>query len=181
MNLLPRCIACEQAHLWEFGENFLRRTSVGGGGVLGLIFAGYVPLASQSPYPISILWPIIDPILVTFVQISNFHDLSLVCFYFYELIHFLHRMKNTLLFICGSNILVRLLTVNMKNCNTPPKPENVRPHYSHSSRENATPSSGTSPLASCEGLVRKNPLPPPRGRRTRHSTHFSSVDGSAAK
>ena len=24
----------------------------GGGGVLGLIFAGYVPLATQSPYPI---------------------------------------------------------------------------------------------------------------------------------
>ena len=24
----------------------------GGGGVLGLMFAGYVPLASQSPYPI---------------------------------------------------------------------------------------------------------------------------------
>ena len=24
----------------------------GGGGVLGLIFAGYVPLASQGPYPI---------------------------------------------------------------------------------------------------------------------------------
>ena len=24
----------------------------GGGGVLGLIFAGYLPLASQSPYPI---------------------------------------------------------------------------------------------------------------------------------
>ena len=24
----------------------------GGGGVLGLIFAGYVPLASQSPHPI---------------------------------------------------------------------------------------------------------------------------------
>ena len=74
-------------------------------------------------------------------------------------------MKNTLLFICGTNILVRLLTVNMKNCNTPQKPENVRPHYSHSSRENATPSSGTSPLASCEGLVRKYPLPPPRGRQ----------------
>ena len=28
------------------------RDEVGGGGVLGLIFAGYVPLASQSPYPI---------------------------------------------------------------------------------------------------------------------------------
>ena len=32
----------------------------------------------------------------------------------------------------------------------------MRPHYSHSSRENATPSSGTSPLASCKGV-------PPRG------------------
>ena len=31
----------------------------------------------------------------------------------------------------------------------------MRPHYSHSSRENATPSSGTSPLASCKGV------PPP--------------------
>ena len=49
--------------------------------------------------------------------------------------------------------------VNMKNCNTPQKSENVRPHYSHSRRENATPTSGTSPLASCEGLVRKYPLP----------------------
>ena len=27
-------------------------TTRGGGGLLGLIFAGYVPLASQSPYPI---------------------------------------------------------------------------------------------------------------------------------
>jgi len=42
----------------------------GGGGVLGLMFAGYVPLdvplASQSPYPVIIFWPITDPILVTF-------------------------------------------------------------------------------------------------------------------
>ena len=33
----------------------------GGGGVFGLIFTGYVPLASQSPYPI-----VVDPYLVTF-------------------------------------------------------------------------------------------------------------------
>ena len=80
-----------QAHLWEFGENFWRRTPVeGGGGVLGLIFAGYVPLASQSPYPISILSSIIDPILVTFVQLCNFRDPRLVSFCFYELTHFLH-------------------------------------------------------------------------------------------
>ena len=40
----------------------------GGGGRVRLMFARYVPLASQSPYPIIdfFFWPIIDPILVTF-------------------------------------------------------------------------------------------------------------------
>ena len=43
-------------------------------GSLVSIFAGYVPLASQSPYPItvyfwSILWPIMDLMLVTFGKI----------------------------------------------------------------------------------------------------------------
>jgi len=42
----------------------------------------------------------------------------------------------------------------------PPKFENLRPHYSHSSCENATPSSGTSPLGSCKGV------PPPPGGYT---------------
>ena len=37
----------------------------------------------------------------------------------------------------------------------------MRPHYSHSSRENATPSSGTSPLASCKGV------PPPGTKLTK--------------
>ena len=38
----------------------------GVGGLLGLIFAGYVPLASQNPYPISLFCGhIIDHILVT--------------------------------------------------------------------------------------------------------------------
>ena len=58
------------------------------------------------------------------------------------------------------NILVRLLTVNMKNCLTLKKSDmwdpilvhvtlwKTRPHYSQSGRENVTPSSGTSPLAS---------------------------------
>ena len=57
-------------------------------GLLGLIFVGYVPLASQSPYPIS---ENVDPILVTLLK--------------------------------------------------------IRPHYRQSSRENATQSRGTSPLA----------------------------------
>ena len=78
-------------------------------------------------------------------------------------------MKNTLLFICSTNILVRLLTVNMKNCLTPKNPKmcdpilvtllKMRPHYNHSSHENATPSSGTSPLA-CYKEVPSPPSPP---------------------
>ena len=48
----------------------------GGGGKLALIFSGYVPLASHTPYPIIVRWPIIDPILVTFGQIFNFRQLS---------------------------------------------------------------------------------------------------------
>ena len=67
-------------------------------------------------------------------------------------------MKNNLIFIYSTNILVRLLTVNMKNFLTPKNPKMCDPtlvtvwkmqrHYSQSSRENATPSSGTSPFAS---------------------------------
>ena len=110
-------------------------------GVLGLIFAGYVLLASQSPYPIifySILWPIIDHMLTTFGQICYFRDPNLVTFYFYELTHFLDWMKNTLLFIYSTNILVRLLTILYEELSYPKKSENVRPHSSNSV-ENATP------------------------------------------
>ena len=55
---------------------------LGGGAweVLGLIFAGYVPLATQSPYPI---------IVYSVRQICYFRDPNLVTFYFYELTHFL--------------------------------------------------------------------------------------------
>ena len=80
---------------------------------------------------------IIDPILVTFRQVCNFRDPNLVTFYFYELNHFLDRMKTTLLFIYSTSILVRLVTVNKQNCLTPKKSENVRPHSSNSI-ENAT-------------------------------------------
>ena len=88
----------------------------------------------------------------------NFRHPNLVTFYFYELTHILDWVKNTLLFICSTNIVVCLLTVSTKNCLTPKNPKmcdpilvtllKMRPHYSQSSRENATPSSGTSPLAS---------------------------------
>ena len=101
---------------------------------------------------------IIDPILVTFGPKCNFRDPNLVASYFNELTHFLNWMKNTLLFTYSTKLLVLLLTVNMKNCLTSKTPKmcdpilvtllKMRPHYSQSSRENATPSSGTSPLAS---------------------------------
>ena len=72
-------------------------------------------------------------------------------------------MKNTLLFICSTNILVRLLTVNVENCLTPQKSENVLPHFIQSSLENGTPSSGTSPLASYKEVL---PPPPPRAQNS---------------
>ena len=130
----------------------------------------HLPLRTPTALWSILLWPIIDPILVTFGQICNFRDPSLVNFYicFYELTHFLDWMRNSLLFICGTNILVHLLTLNMKNCLTLKNPKlcdpiqvirlKMRPHYSQSSRENATPSSGTSPWASYKEV----PLPLPR-------------------
>ena len=50
-------------------------------GVLGLIFGGHVPLASQNPYPF-IVYSVanMDPILVTFGQKRNFLDPNLVTF-----------------------------------------------------------------------------------------------------
>ena len=96
-------------------------------------------LPLRAPTPLySILWPIADPILVTFCKICSFRDPNSVTFYFYELNHFFNWMRKTLLFTYSTNILVRLLTVNMKNCLNPKNSENVRPHSSNSI-ENATP------------------------------------------
>ena len=52
------------------------------GGVLWLILLGMCRWPLRAPTPLqSILWPIIDPILVTFRQICNFRDPNLVTFY----------------------------------------------------------------------------------------------------
>ena len=79
---------------------------------------------------------------------------------------FYSEWRTLYFFICGTNIQVRLLTLNMKNCLTPKNPKicdpilvtlsKMRPHYSQSSRENATPSSSTFSLAS-----HKEEVPPP--------------------
>ena len=137
---------------------------------------------SQSPYPI-IIYSVANyrPHLSHFWGNScDFRDPNLVTFYFYLWIDpFLDWMKNTLLFICSTNILVRLLTVNMKNCLTPKNPKmcdpilvtllKMRPHYSQSSRENATPSGGTSPLASYKEVTPPPPQPPGGVHRLRNT------------
>ena len=51
----------------------------------------------------------------------------------------------------------------------------MRPHYSQSSRENATPSSGTFPLASNNKEI-PPPLPPPRPRAISGSTYVTFVE-----
>ena len=56
-------------------------------------------------------------------------------------------MNNTLLFTYSTDIMVRLLTEICKTFLLQ-KSKNVQPHYSQNSHENATPSSGTCPLAS---------------------------------
>ena len=58
--------------------------------LLGLIFAGYVPLASHRPYPIIVYFVAnYRPHLSHLRQISNFRDPNLVTFYFYESTYFL--------------------------------------------------------------------------------------------
>ena len=74
--------------------------------------------------------------------------------------HFWDWMKNTLLFLCSTNIVVRLLTVNMKSCLTLKNPKmcdhilvtllKKRPHYSHTSGENAA---AHPPLACCKEVT----------------------------
>ena len=78
-------------------------------------------------------------------------------------------MKNTLLFTYNTNILVRLLGINIHKYEELSYPQNpkmcdpiqvtllkIQPRYSQTSCENATPSSDTSPLAS-----NKEVHPPP--------------------
>ena len=50
----------------------------------------------------------------------------------------------------------------------------MQPHYSQSSRENATPSSGTSPLASHKE-VPPPPPPPPRGFTVPGHVHWDGM------
>ena len=53
-----------------------------GGGLLGSILVGFVPLGPRALIPLrSILWPMTNSILVTFRQRCNLRDPNLVTFY----------------------------------------------------------------------------------------------------
>ena len=119
------------------------------------------------PLPHHIVWSIIDSILVTFRQlICNFRDPNLVTFYL-SIYLILNKKKTIYIFTHRANILVLLLAVNMKNCLTPKIKKmcypilatllKMRPYDSQFSRENATPASGTSPLASNKQVPRPGP------------------------
>ena len=109
---------------------------------------------SQSHYSL-FCGHIIDPFLVTSGQICNFRDPNLVTFYLcmyltsneeHFTIHLQYKHSGT----CANLKYEELFyPKNQKMCDpilvTLLK---MRLHYSQSSRENATPSSGTSPLAS---------------------------------
>ena len=67
--MLFRALIVSLGYLWD--NNIDHTISCpggeGGGGVLGLTFAGYVPLASQSPYSIIVYFLAnYNPVLVTF-------------------------------------------------------------------------------------------------------------------
>ena len=102
------------------------------------------------------MWPIIDPFLVTFGQMSNFRDPNLVTFYLciYLILneeHFTFHLqcKHSGTF---ANRKFEELPYPKKSGNVRPHSSNsirkMLPHHSHSSCEYATPSSGTFPLAS---------------------------------
>ena len=116
---------------------------------LGQFLLGMYRWPGGAPTSLSILWPIIESILVTFGQMRNFCEPNLVTFYLCMLL--ILNKENFSPY--NTNILVSLLTVNMKNCLAPKirkcaTPLKTRPHNSQTSRENATQSSRTSPLTS---------------------------------
>ena len=135
----------------------------------GLIFAGYVPLASQSPYH-TIVYPVASyrpHHIVTFGQLCNFRDPNLVTIYIYICIYVTFRNEGHFTFhlqykhsgtFANRKYEKLAYPKNQKMCDpilvTPSK---MRPDFSQSCSENETPSSGTSPLASYKEVL--PPLP----------------------
>ena len=88
----PKLVAKEFLQLLMTSAPLQTRIGGGGGWVLGLIFAEYVPLTSQSPYLIIVhsianYRPHLRSLLGKYVK---FRYSNIITFYFYEMIHFLN-------------------------------------------------------------------------------------------
>ena len=121
----------------------------GGWGQLGSIFTGYVPLTSENPYHYTLFvgqlkTPSCSHLWIWF----NFLTANLPIFFIPSCQNFLALKVSKLYDL----IVVTILK--------------MQPHYSRSSRENATPFSGTSPSA-----YNKEIFSPPQG------AHLLSVGG----
>ena len=110
---------------------------VGAGGGGG--FLGYVPLASQSSYPIIVYFKAnYTPILVTFGQISNFQDPNLVTFFFLWIEPFFFLNEKHFTFHLQYKHSGTFANRKCEEPSYPQKSLNVWPHSSNSI-ENATP------------------------------------------
>ena len=131
------------------------------------MFAGYVPLASQSPYPIVVYFlASFRPNLSHFLENVIFAKPAQSRSIYASTLSMWCRAAecnavnaSLLLYLINNNFLI-FLTENLPILNPylPPKSANLRPHSSNFI-ENATLSSGTSPLTSCKGV----PPPPHPG------------------
>ena len=140
----------------EGGLSEIRVVPLIPGEVRGICTAGpsEPPTLLPPPPPLySILWPTIDTILATLGQICNFR---LILNNQHFTLHLQYKHSGTfangkyeeLPYPKNQKICDPILVTLLK----------LRPHYSHSSRENATSSSDTFPLASCKE-VPPHPLP----------------------
>ena len=118
-----------------------------------------MPLASQSPYPIMVYSAAnYRPILVTFVQKRNFRDPDTFTLYLciYPILneeHFTFHLQYKYSGTFANRKYEELsYPKNQKMCDPIPVTLlKMRPHQS--SRENTTPSGGTSPLASYKEVL----------------------------
>jgi len=149
---------CHTSPLYWFGQKGFRS---GGGGLPGLFFAGYVLLASQNPYPVTVY-------SLTYYRLlakCNFHHPNLItscliCIYLKKPFNnLLGMLKWLYTFVKVNEVKIfPLLNPYLPEFSEFENPERMclptlvpllkmQPHYSQSSHENVTLSSSTSPLA----------------------------------
>ena len=127
----------------------------GGRGLPGLVFAGYVLLACHSPYPITVYSVANDRPHLMQSLLGKYVIFAIPTFTFYLCIHLILNEEHSTFQLQYKHSD----TFANRKYEEPSYPKNqkmcdpflvtvlkMRPHYSQSRRENATTTSGTSPL-----------------------------------